>query len=47
MKKNILLDWIYKQKNNIPVNDLMEFIKSTQKLQKLLRMIIKSKNNNF
>ena len=31
MKKNLLLDWIYKQKNNIPVNDLIEFIKSNSK----------------
>ena len=27
IKKNLLLDWIYKQKNNVLVNDLIEFIK--------------------
>ena len=31
IKKNILLDWIYKQKNDIPENDLIEFIKSHSK----------------
>jgi len=31
VKKNILLDWIYAQKNNIPVTDLAEFIKSNTK----------------
>ena len=33
IKKNILLDWIYKQKNDIPENDLIEFIKSHSKKQ--------------
>jgi hypothetical protein len=47
IKKNILLDWIYKQKNNVPVNDLMEFIKSHSKTSKISQMIIKSKNNIF
>jgi hypothetical protein len=31
IKKNILLDWIYAQKNNIPVTDLAEFIKTNTK----------------
>lgn len=31
IKKNILLDWIYAQKNNITVTDLAEFIKSNTK----------------
>jgi hypothetical protein len=31
IKKNLLLDWIYAQKNNIPVTDLAEFIKSNTK----------------
>jgi hypothetical protein len=34
IKKNILLDWIYAQKNNIPVTDLAEFIKSNTKTAK-------------
>ena len=34
IKKNLLLDWIYAQKNNIPVIDLSEFIKSNTKKQK-------------
>jgi hypothetical protein len=34
IKKNILLDWIYAQKNNIPVTDLTEFIKSNTKNEK-------------
>ena len=36
IKKNILLDWIYKQKNNVPVNDLMEFIKSHSKTSEII-----------
>ena len=34
VKKNLLLDWIYKQKNNIPVTNLAEFIKSNTKTAK-------------
>lgn len=34
IKKNILLDWIYKQKNNVLVDDLMEFINSASKTSK-------------
>ena len=34
IKKNLLLDWIYAQKNNIPVIDLAEFIKSNTKTAK-------------
>ena len=38
IKKNILLDWIYKQKNNILENDLMEFIKSATKTSKIIKI---------
>ena len=34
IKNNLLLDWIYKQTNNLPVSDLIEFIKSNEKTQK-------------
>lgn len=34
IKKNLLLDWIYKQTNNLPVSDLIEFIKHNEKTQK-------------
>jgi hypothetical protein len=33
IKKNILLDWIYKQKNNIPIFDLIKFLEK-KKLEK-------------
>ncbi len=28
IKKSLLLDWLYQQKTNVPVSDLIKFIKS-------------------
>ena len=47
IKKNILLDWISKQKNDIPASDLAEFIKSYSKTSKIITIDQKSKNNQF
>jgi hypothetical protein len=47
IKKNILLDWIYKQKNNVPVNDLMEFIQSQSKGSKIIKTDKKTKKHQF
>jgi len=46
IKKNLLLDWIYKQKNNVPVNDLMEFIKSYSKTPEIIKIDKKTKPTN-
>lgn len=46
IKKNHLLDWIYKQKNNIPVNDLIEFIKFSSKNPENIKTDQKSKNQS-
>jgi hypothetical protein len=46
IKKNILLDWIYKQKNNIPVNGIMEFIESQSKGSKIVTIGKKTKTTN-
>lgn len=46
IKKNLLLDWIYKQKNNVIVDDLMEFIKSHSKTSKIIKIDKKTKLTN-
>jgi hypothetical protein len=46
IKKNILLYWIYKQKNNVPVDDLMEFTKSHSKTSKIIKIDKKTKMTN-
>jgi hypothetical protein len=41
-----LLDWIYKQKNNVPVDDLVEFIESQSKGSKIVTISKKTKATN-
>jgi hypothetical protein len=46
LKKNKLLNWLYKQKNDVSVNDLIKFIESNTQDQNTVEIKQKDKTNH-